>query len=168
MAQIPIGKGEMCRQTSQPSGKRIAILPFGTMVAPALDAAEQLNATVANMRFVKPLDVDLIRQLAGTHDAIITVEEGCVMGGAGSACMEVLLASEIVRPALQLGLADRFIDHGDPAKLLAECGLDGAGIANAIREQFFGRLAPSALDMGGQSLDRVDTAAFAKRSARTA
>ncbi len=81
------------------------------------------------MRFVKPLDEDLVRELAATHDAIVTVEEGCVMGGAGSACVEAMMKSGVIRPVLQLGLPDRFIDHGDPARLLAQCGLDGAGIA---------------------------------------
>jgi 1-deoxy-D-xylulose-5-phosphate synthase len=146
MAALPIGKGEVRRETSQPAGKRIAILAFGTMVAPSLAAAEQLDATVANMRFVKPLDAALVRQLAETHDAIVTVEEGCVMGGAGSACVEALLESGVMRPVLQLGLPDRFIDHGDPAKLLAACGLDAAGIAKSIRERFL-----SSGALGGQS-----------------
>jgi 1-deoxy-D-xylulose-5-phosphate synthase len=111
-------------------------LAFGTMVAPALAAAEALDATVANMRFVKPIDADLLRELAQTHDALVTIEEGCVMGGAGSACVESLLANGVVRPVLQLGLPDSFIDHGDPAKLLAECGLDSAGIEKSIRARF--------------------------------
>src|SRR5580698_7673846 len=152
MAAIPLGKGEVRRESSQAAGKRIAILAFGTMVAPALAAAEQLDATVANMRFVKPLDADLVRRLAETHDAIVTVEEGCVMGGAGSACVEALLASGVIRPVLQLGLPDRFIDHGDPAKLLAECGLDGAGIAKSIRERFQDHAAGA---VAGQSVKRV-------------
>ncbi|MFM0628110.1 1-deoxy-D-xylulose-5-phosphate synthase [Paraburkholderia xenovorans] len=146
MVALPLGKGELRRETSQPAGKRIAILAFGTMVAPSLAAAEQLDATVANMRFVKPLDADLVRQLAETHDAIVTVEEGCVMGGAGSACVEALLESGVMRPVLQLGLPDRFIDHGDPAKLLAACGLDAAGINKSIRERFL-----SSGAVGGQS-----------------
>jgi len=136
MVALPVGRGEIRRQSSAPKGSRIAILAFGTMVAPALAAAEALDATVANMRFVKPIDADLIRELAQTHDAIVTVEEGCVMGGAGSACVESLLANGVVRPVLQLGLPDSFIDHGDPAKLLAECGLDGAGIERSIRARF--------------------------------
>jgi 1-deoxy-D-xylulose-5-phosphate synthase len=88
------------------------------------------------MRFVKPIDAELLRELATTHDALVTVEEGCLMGGAGSACVESLLADGVVRPVLQLGLPDSFIDHGDPAKLLAECGLDGAGIEKSIRARF--------------------------------
>jgi 1-deoxy-D-xylulose-5-phosphate synthase len=138
MTAIPLGKGEIRRESTQKvgSGKRIAILAFGTMVAPSLAAAADIDATVANMRFVKPIDADLLRQLAETHDALVTVEEGAIMGGAGSACVESLLASGIVKPVLQLGLPDQFIDHGDPVKLLSGCGLDGAGIAQSIRERF--------------------------------
>ncbi|MDR5829086.1 1-deoxy-D-xylulose-5-phosphate synthase [Caballeronia sp. LP006] len=138
MTAIPLGKGEVRRESSQKlgSGKRIAVLAFGTMVAPSLVAAEELDLTVANMRFVKPVDADLLRELAATHDALVTIEEGAIMGGAGSACVEALLASSVVKPVLQLGLPDVFIDHGDPAKLLASVGLDGAGIATSIRERF--------------------------------
>ncbi|KND55282.1 1-deoxy-D-xylulose 5-phosphate synthase [Candidatus Paraburkholderia kirkii] len=138
MTAIPVGRGEIRRESSQKlgSGKRIAICAFGTMVAPSLAAAEALDLTVANMRFVKPIDADLLRELAATHDAIVTVEEGAIMGGAGSACVEALLASSIVKPVLQLGLPDTFIDHGDPAKLLASVGLDASGIARSIRERF--------------------------------
>ena len=137
MTALPVGRGEIRRQSTAPKGSRIAILAFGTMVAPSLAAAEALDATVANMRFVKPVDAELIRELAQTHDALVTIEEGCIMGGAGSACIESLLANGVVRPVLQLGLPDSFIDHGDPAKLLAECGLDGAGIERSIRARFF-------------------------------
>src|SRR6202000_1523179 len=98
---------------------RIAILAFGTMVAPSVEAGEALDATVVNMRFVKPIDDALIRELAQTHDRFVTVEEGCVMGGAGTGCVESLLASGLSLPVLQLGLPDRFIDHGDPVKLLS-------------------------------------------------
>ncbi len=128
---LPLGKGEIRRD-----GKGIAILAFGTMLAPALEAAEGLNATVANMRFVKPLDAELVRQLAQSHEALVTVEEGALMGGAGSAVAEALAEAGIVKPILQLGLPDRFIDHGDAAQLLAGCGLDGAGIAASIRQRF--------------------------------
>jgi 1-deoxy-D-xylulose-5-phosphate synthase len=128
---LPFGKGEIRRE-----GKDIAILAFGTMVAPALVAAEELNATVANMRFVKPLDVELVKSLAERHAAIVTVEEGSVMGGAGSAVAEALAQAGIVKPVLQLGLPDRFIDHGDQALLLAGAGLDGKGIAASIRQRF--------------------------------
>ncbi|GAB7535795.1 1-deoxy-D-xylulose-5-phosphate synthase [Burkholderia sp. 22PA0099] len=136
MTAIPLGKGEVRRRSAQPEGKRVAILAFGTMVAPSLAAAEELDATVANMRFVKPIDADLIRELAQTHDYLVTVEEGCLQGGAGSACVESLMESGVIRPVLQLGLPDRFVDHGDPAKLLSQCGLDAAGIAKSIRERF--------------------------------
>jgi len=125
---LPYGKGEVRR-----TGKRIAILAFGTLLYPALSAGERLGATVANMRWVKPLDSDLLRELAQTHDAFVTVEEGCVMGGAGSAVMEALQAHGRVLPVLQLGLPDEFIEHGDPGKLLAQVGLDATGIERSIR-----------------------------------
>jgi 1-deoxy-D-xylulose-5-phosphate synthase len=131
LTTIPLGKGEIRRE-----GKGIAILAFGTMVAPGMAAAEELGATLANMRFVKPLDVELVKQLAENHDALVTVEEGAVMGGAGSAVAEALAEAGIVKPILHLGLPDRFIDHGDAAQLLATCGLDGKGIAASIRKRF--------------------------------
>ena len=131
LATLPIGVGERRR-----AGQRIAILAFGTMLAPSLQAGEALDATVVNMRFVKPLDVALVRELAASHDALVTVEEGCIMGGAGAAVAEALAAEAIVKPLLMLGLPDRFIDHGDVAQLLAACGLDGAGIATSIRQRF--------------------------------
>ena len=102
------------------------------MVKPALEAAEALNATVANMRFVKPLDVELVKQLAESHHLIVTVEEHQVMGGAGSAVCELLAALKIEKRVLLLGLPDRFIDHGDPARLLASVGLDADGIRASI------------------------------------
>lgn len=128
---IPFGKGEIKRE-----GKEIAILAFGTMVAPSLAAGNELNATVANMRFIKPLDIELVKQLAQTHDALVTVEEGALMGGAGSAVAEALAEAGIVKPILNLGLPDRFIDHGDAAQLLSMCGLDAQGIAASIRKRF--------------------------------
>jgi 1-deoxy-D-xylulose-5-phosphate synthase len=131
LATLPIGVGERRR-----SGNKVAILAFGTMVAPALAAGEIVDATVVNMRFIKPLDVALVRELAATHDALVTVEEGCIMGGAGAAVAEALAAEGIVKPLLMLGLPDRFIDHGDVPQLLAACGLDGAGIAASIRKRF--------------------------------
>jgi 1-deoxy-D-xylulose-5-phosphate synthase len=102
---------------------------------PALQAAaaEGVDATVANMRFIKPLDVALVKQLAADHDLIVTVEEGCVAGGAGAAVAEALAAAGLNKPMLMLGLPDEFVEHGDPAKLLALCGLDAAGIERAIR-----------------------------------
>ncbi|MCR5865446.1 MULTISPECIES: 1-deoxy-D-xylulose-5-phosphate synthase [Aquincola] len=128
------GKGEVRR-----TGQRIAILAFGTLLYPALAAAEKLDATVANMRFAKPLDTALVAELARTHDAIVTVEDGCVMGGAGSAVMEALQAAGLSNPVLSLGLPDDFIEHGDPAKLMAMIGLDAAGIEQSIRKRFGGK-----------------------------
>ncbi|HEY1043252.1 MAG TPA: 1-deoxy-D-xylulose-5-phosphate synthase [Telluria sp.] len=131
LTSLQIGKGEIKRE-----GKDIAILAFGSMVAPSVKAGEELGATVANMRFVKPLDVELVKKLAAEHDSLVTVEEGCVMGGAGAAVAEALAAAGIVKPILMLGLPDKFIDHGDPAVLLAGVGLDARGIAASIRERF--------------------------------
>ncbi len=139
MTAIPFGTGEIRREGSRAPGqpgKRIAILAFGTLLHPALAAAEKLDATVANMRFVKPLDVALVTDLARRHDAIVTVEEGAVMGGAGSAVLEALAAARIDVPVLVLGLPDAFIEHGDPAKLLARCGLDAAGIEQSVQRRF--------------------------------
>ncbi|HTT10601.1 MAG TPA: 1-deoxy-D-xylulose-5-phosphate synthase [Burkholderiaceae bacterium] len=133
---LPIGRGEVRRESAAPAGQRIAILAFGTMLHPALAAAATIDATVANMRFVKPLDRDLLRRLAESHDALVTVEENVVMGGAGSACAEALGELRIERPLLRLGLPDEFIDHGDPALLLASVGLDPAGIEESIRARF--------------------------------
>ena len=131
LATLPIGLAQQRRK-----GVSIAILAFGTMVAPSLEAGEMLDATVVNMRFIKPLDIAMVRELAATHDALVTIEEGCIMGGAGAAVAEALAAEGIVKPLLMLGLPDRFIDHGDVAQLLAGCGLDGAGIAASIRQRF--------------------------------
>ncbi len=128
---IPFGKGEIKRE-----GKGIAILAFGSMVAPSLSAAQALDASVANMRFVKPLDVELLKQLALNHEALVTVEEGAVMGGAGSAVAEALAEAGIVKPLLILGLPDKFIDHGDVTQLLAMCGLDADGITASIQQRF--------------------------------
>src|SRR3954463_4353549 len=135
MTAIPIGKGEIRRTGRKLAllSKKIAILAFGSMVKPALEAAEELDATVANMRFVKPLDEALVAELAGTHDLLVTVEENVIMGGAGSAVLEALQRRRIKAAVLQLGLPDRFIDHGDPALQLKACGLDKDGILAAIR-----------------------------------
>jgi len=132
MTAMPIGKAEVRRTTSRRTN-RIAIMAFGSMLGPALAAAEELDATVANMRFVKPLDAELVRELAQRHELLVTVEEHQVMGGAGSAVCEALSRQAIDRRVLLLGLPDRFIDHGDPARLLAAVGLDGFGIAQSIR-----------------------------------
>jgi len=131
LTTIALGKGEIKRH-----GEKIAILAFGSMVAPAVTAGATLGATVANMRFVKPLDVELVRQLAASHDYLVTVEEGAIMGGAGAAVAEALAAEGIVKPLLMLGLPDKFIDHGDPVKLLASVGLDAAGITASIKQRF--------------------------------
>ena len=135
MTALPVGKGVMCRTTSRRTN-RIAILTFGSMLHAALAAAEDLDATVANMRFVKPLDVDLVAQLALQHDALVTIEENVVAGGAGSAVAEALAAHGILIPVLQLGLPDAFVDHGDPGELLANCGLDGNGIVASVNARF--------------------------------
>ncbi|MFY8119296.1 MAG: 1-deoxy-D-xylulose-5-phosphate synthase [Roseateles sp.] len=134
MQALPWGKGEVRRQ-----GSRIAILAFGTLLYPALKAAEALDATVANMRFVKPLDTALLAELARSHEAIVTVEDSCLMGGAGSAVLEALQAAGLNVPVLQLGLPDEFIEHGDPAKLMSQCGLDAAGIEQSILKRFGAR-----------------------------
>ena len=133
---LPLGKAEVRRASTAPAGQRVAILAFGSMVAPASAAGERLDATVVNMRFVKPFDVACVLEMARTHDYVVTVEEGCVMGGAGSACLEALAAAGVATPVLQLGLPDRFIDHGDHAALLAQCGLSADGILASIRERF--------------------------------
>jgi 1-deoxy-D-xylulose-5-phosphate synthase len=128
---LPYGKGEMRR-----TGLNVAILAFGTLLYPALEAAEQLGASVANMRWAKPLDLELLRELATHHHALVTVEEGCTMGGAGSAVLEALQAEGFAIPVLQLGLSDVFTEHGDPAKLLAAEGLDAVGIERSVRARF--------------------------------
>ena len=130
LSTLPIGKGQLRRQ-----GQKIAILAFGSMLAPALEAAEKLNATVANMRFVKPLDIDLVESLAKSHDLIITIEENAIMGGAGAAVMEAMQLLNIETPMLCLGLPDHFIEHGVHENMLAECGLDADGIINAIEKK---------------------------------
>jgi len=136
---LPYGKGEI-RRTRQggADGKapRVAILAFGTLLYPALEAAEALDATVVNMRWAKPLDVELLLEVASGHDALVTVEEGALMGGAGSAVMEALNAAGVVREVLALGLPDVFVEHGDPARLLALQGLDVTGIHNAIAQRW--------------------------------
>jgi len=133
---LPIGRGEIrCHSRARP-GARIAILAFGPVLHAALRAAESLDATVVNMRFVKPLDLQLLAQVAESHDALVTVEENVVMGGAGSACAEALSILQIERPFLHLGLPDHFIDHGDPASLIAAAGLDAQGLERSIRDRF--------------------------------
>jgi 1-deoxy-D-xylulose-5-phosphate synthase len=137
MTALPLGKGEICRRGggAAAGAKRVALLAFGAMVRPALDAGEVLDATVANMRFVKPLDDALVLELAGSHDLLVTLEENVIMGGAGSAVLEALERAGRAIPVLQLGLPDRFIDQGDPAIQLASVGLDKDGIVKSIRER---------------------------------
>lgn len=131
MQALPFGRGEIRRQ-----GQGGAMLVFGTPLAAALKAAEALDLTVANMRFVKPLDEALVVELAQQHDWLVTVEENAVMGGAGSAVLECLAAKGIAKPVLQIGLPDRFVEHGEQAELWSECGLDAAGIESAVRARF--------------------------------
>ena len=140
MQALPIGKGEIVRTGKKIAllSKKIAILAFGSMVKPGLDAAEELDATVANMRFVKPIDEKLIAALAASHDLLVTVEENVVMGGAGSAVLEVLQKQGSRIPVLQIGLPDRFIDQGDPGIQLAEAGLTKDGILQSIRARLAG------------------------------
>ena len=136
---LPFGKGEV-RRTRQgvvaEGAPRIALLAFGTLLYPALQAAQALDATVVNMRWAKPLDVDLLLEVAAEHDVLVTLEEGALMGGAGSAVLEALSAAAVLRPVLTLGLPDVFIEHGDPVKLLALQGLDAAGIEQSVRKRF--------------------------------
>jgi len=128
---LPFGKGEVRLQ-----GHRLAILAFGTLLQAALAVGHELGATVVNMRWVKPLDTELLLQIARSHQALVTLEEGAIMGGAGSAVTEALQAAGLCLPVLQLGLPDVFIEHGDPAKLLAAQGLDAAGIRQSIQTRF--------------------------------
>ena len=139
LAPLALGKGVVLRETSiplrAPVADRVAIFAFGAMVGPALVAGDPLDATVVNMRFIKPLDVALLTEIAQSHDLIVTIEEACIMGGAGSACAEALADAGIVKPILHLGLPDQFIDHGDPAVLLADCGLNAEGIVASVRKR---------------------------------
>ncbi len=127
---LAIGKAELCRK-----GKSIALLAFGSMLEPALSAAEELDASVVNMRFVKPLDEDMIQHIAASHDLLVTIEENAIMGGAGTAVHEYLSNEGIEIPIMHLGLPDGFVEHGNHATLLASCGLDSAGIVKAIQKR---------------------------------
>ena len=131
LSMLPFGKGEIRRQ-----GKGVAILAFGTLLYPALQAANALNTTVVNMRWAKPLDTELLLQVAASHDALVTVEEGALMGGAGSAVLEALQDAGVTLPVLRLGLPDVFTDHGDPGKIMSMLGLDSAGIEASVRQRF--------------------------------
>jgi 1-deoxy-D-xylulose-5-phosphate synthase len=124
---VPFGKAEIRRQ-----GQGLCILAFGTLLYPALTVAEKLNATVVNMRWAKPLDTDMLLQMAATHERFVTLEDACVMGGAGSAVGEFMQKANILKPLLSLGFPDEFVEHGDPAKLMAMHGLDAPGIEQSI------------------------------------
>lgn len=128
---LPFGKGEIRLQ-----GKKIAILVFGSLLYPAMEAAQALGASVINMRWAKPLDTELLIQVAQNHTALVTVEDGAIMGGAGSAVLEALQAAGLVLPVLQLGLPDVFIEHGDPVALMSSIGLDAHGIQASIQARF--------------------------------
>jgi len=131
LTALPFGKGEIRKK-----GQRIALLAFGTLLYPALEVGESLNLTVVNMRWAKPLDTELLAQVARSHDALVTLEEGTVMGGAGSAVLEALQVLDIQKPVLTLGIADVFTEHGDPVKLMVELGLDASGIRASIKQKF--------------------------------
>ena len=141
MTALPWGRAEL-RRTG--TSKRIAILAFGPLLYPALQVAEKLDATVVNMRFVKPLDAEMVSEMARTHDALVTLEEGCLPGGAGSAVAEALAAAGLTTPLLMLGLPDEFVEHGDPAKVLSHWGMDASGIEQSILARFADLLAPTA------------------------
>jgi 1-deoxy-D-xylulose-5-phosphate synthase len=128
---LPFGKGDMRRQ-----GKGVAILAFGTLLYPALQAGGALNASVANMRWAKPLDTQLLLSIAASHEALVTVEEGALMGGAGSAVLEALQDAGINIPVLRLGVPDVFTEHGDPQKILSSLGLDSQGIEASVKQRF--------------------------------
>jgi 1-deoxy-D-xylulose-5-phosphate synthase len=128
---LPFGKAQVRRQ-----GRGVAILAFGTLLYPSLEVGQSLNVTVVNMRWAKPLDLALLFQVAAGHEGLVTVEEGAVMGGAGSAVAEALQAAGITKPLLQLGLRDEFIEHGDPAKLLVMQGLNADGIQASVVNRF--------------------------------
>jgi 1-deoxy-D-xylulose-5-phosphate synthase len=128
---VPLGKAEIRRQ-----GQGLCILAFGTLLYPALQVAEKLNATVVNMRWAKPLDKEMVLKMAASHDRLVTLEDACVMGGAGSAVCEALQQAGVLKSVLTLGLPDEFIEHGDPAKLMALQGLDAAGIEKSIQTKW--------------------------------
>ncbi|WP_199195265.1 1-deoxy-D-xylulose-5-phosphate synthase [Thiomonas sp. X19] len=133
---LPLGRAQLRRESQARAGHRIAILTFGPVLHAALQAAEALDASVINMRFVKPLDVDMLRRMALGHDALVTVEEGVVQGGAGAACLEALQGLGLQIPVLNLGLPDAWLEHGDPAQIMAACGLDATGLLRSIRARF--------------------------------
>jgi len=125
---LEIGKGVIRRQ-----GEKVALLVFGVQLSEALQAAEQINATVVDMRFVKPLDEALVLELAANHELLVTIEENAIMGGAGAAVGEFLASQAVTKPLLHLGLPDLYVEHAKPAQMLAECGLDVAGIEASVK-----------------------------------
>ncbi|QKE61950.1 1-deoxy-D-xylulose-5-phosphate synthase [Aquipseudomonas campi] len=127
---LEIGRGVIRRR-----GQKTALLVFGVQLAEALKVGETLDATVVDMRFVKPLDEALVRELAASHELLVTIEENAIMGGAGSAVSEFLAAENLLKPVLHLGLPDSYVEHAKPAQMLAECGLDEAGIEAAVRQR---------------------------------
>jgi 1-deoxy-D-xylulose-5-phosphate synthase len=133
---LPLGQAKIERVCQQESGKKIVVLCFGTLLYPALEMAQKIDVSIVNMRFVKPLDEKLLLQLAAEYDGFVSLEEGVVAGGAGSACLEFLMKSGVCKPFLQLGLPDQFIDHGDPQILMSQCGLDALGIEKSINSYF--------------------------------
>jgi 1-deoxy-D-xylulose-5-phosphate synthase len=136
---LAVGKSRITRQAIGRRKPRIAILAFGAMVHPAMEAAEILDATVVDMRFVKPLDDAMVHAMANENDLLVTVEDNVVMGGAGSAVNESLQAQHLSIPVLNLGLPDRFVEHGGREELLAECGLDAADIQRSIQKRLRSR-----------------------------
>lgn len=139
LTALPFGKGEVRRHSGRPNDAakpKLAMLVFGTLLYPALEAANALDATVANMRWAKPLDEALLLEVAAQHDALVTLEDGCIMGGAGSAVLEFLQANNVNMPVLQLGLPDMFIEQGDLVQLMHIQGLDAAGIERSVRQRF--------------------------------
>jgi len=138
LTTLPFGRGEMRRL-----GKGVAILAFGTMLYPALSASENLNASVANMRWAKPLDTELLLRMAASHEALVTVEEGALMGGAGSAVLEALQDAGVTIPVMRIGVPDVFTEHGDPQKILSSLGLDAQGIEASIQQRFAQFLKPA-------------------------
>lgn len=136
LSTLPVGRAQLRRQGRAPAGRRLALLAFGPVLHAALKVAEELDATVVDMRFIKPLDQDMLQRIAAGHDAVVTVEEGAVLGGAGSACLEELQRLGWQLPVLNLGLPDTWLEHGDPAQVAAAAGLDAAGLLRSIRERF--------------------------------
>ena len=146
---LPVGKARVMREAMGRRRPRVAILAFGAMVAPALEAAEILDATVVDMRFVKPLDAEMVLEMANENDLLVTIEDNAKVGGAGSAVNEVLVAQHHTVPMLNLGLPDQFVEHGSREELLAQCGLDAAGIQRSIQRRLRSRdLDHSAADIG--------------------